>query len=285
MPKPNLPATRQPAAPPATTPPNALALMAQRLQVAPGELESCLINTAFKGATTAEFIALVAVANQYGLNPLVKEIYAFPKKGGGIVPLVPIDGWLKLIREHPDYAGREVTYSDELVQPGPNSRDCPMWCEVTIHHKSHPDYPTTHREYVDECYRPTEPWNINTKRMLLWKAISQAGREAFGLTGIYELDEAERTEAAEMTVGAVVATVHPPIGEDAYVKLLAQAQRFGYSEEDVTATAATAGYEGPGAGIPEDLAQRIYQGMKANPAPAPCDDAQPAGGFRSPMTD
>ncbi len=57
--------------------------------VDPQELITTLRQTAFKGdASDAQFIALLIVANQYGLNPWTKEIYAFPDKQNGIVP-----GW------------------------------------------------------------------------------------------------------------------------------------------------------------------------------------------------
>ncbi|ELM7716938.1 recombinase RecT [Escherichia coli] len=47
--------------------------------VDPQELITTLRQTAFKGdASDAQFIALLIVANQYGLNPWTKEIYAFP---------------------------------------------------------------------------------------------------------------------------------------------------------------------------------------------------------------
>ncbi|MGL9722132.1 recombinase RecT, partial [Symbiopectobacterium sp.] len=58
--------------------------LAERLGMAPGtELISTLKNTAFKGGgvTDEQFTALLIVANQYGLNPWTKEIYAFPDKG------------------------------------------------------------------------------------------------------------------------------------------------------------------------------------------------------------
>ncbi|EMX9018073.1 recombinase RecT [Escherichia coli] len=54
--------------------------------VDPQELITTLRQTAFKGdASDAQFIALLIVANQYGLNPWTKEIYAFPDKQNGIV--------------------------------------------------------------------------------------------------------------------------------------------------------------------------------------------------------
>ena len=262
---------------------NALAAMAGRLSVDPKELERCLIDTAFKGASPAEFIALVAVANTYNLNPLVREIYAFPKKGGGIVPLVPIDGWLKIIRENPDFDGMTILWSDELLKPSHDAQDCPAWVEVSIYHKSHPERPTTHREWIEEMYRNTEPWNKTTKRMLEWKGIIQTGRVAFGLSGIKDLDEAERISDGELVeiVPSKVETVAKKVGEIDYKKLVAQAKRFGYTEEDVAATAATQGYEGPGPDMPDDLAQRIYQGMKASPKEA--EEPAQSGGFQTPM--
>lgn len=49
--------------------------------VDPQELITTLRQTAFKGdASDAQFIALLIVANQYGLNPWTKEIYAFPDR-------------------------------------------------------------------------------------------------------------------------------------------------------------------------------------------------------------
>ena len=60
--------------------------------VDPQELITTLRQTAFKGdASDAQFIALLIVANQYGLNPWTKEIYAFPDKQNGIVPVVKPD--------------------------------------------------------------------------------------------------------------------------------------------------------------------------------------------------
>lgn len=59
--------------------------LAARLGMDAGtDLMNTLKNTAFKGGnvTDEQFTALLIVANQYGLNPWTKEIYAFPDKGG-----------------------------------------------------------------------------------------------------------------------------------------------------------------------------------------------------------
>lgn len=163
----------------ATRVPTAVAQLGERLNVDPTELKDMLKNTVFKGASDSEFVALTLTANEYQLNPLLKEIYAFPQKGGGIVPVVGIDGWTKIINRQPDFDGMDVDFSEDG-----KSATC------TIYHKDR-NHPTRITEFLDECRRPTEPWKMMPKRMLRHKAIIQAGRVAFGLGGIHDEDEAK----------------------------------------------------------------------------------------------
>ena len=75
--------------------------------------EEALIDTlkatAFKVndgvVTDAQMMALLIVADQHGLNPFTKEIYAFPDKKNGIVPVVGIDGWSRILNGHPAFDG------------------------------------------------------------------------------------------------------------------------------------------------------------------------------------
>ena len=249
----------------------ALALLAERVSVAPAELQQTLMNTAFKGATEAEFVALIAVANKYDLDPFVREIYAFPKKGGGIVPLVPIDGWLKIIKRHPDYAGMDVRWADEMVNPGGSARQCPEWVEVTIHHKSTPEHPTVHREWIDEMYRDTGPWNTTTKRMLEWKGIIQTGRVAFGLSGIFDQDEAERISDGEIVNGtAVEEETGEIIGADEYGLMLEEMKRTQISLESIAKNvAAKAGYHGELADMPMPVWESLMAGLSTMPTKTP----------------
>ncbi|GAB5130616.1 hypothetical protein ECPV134_48110 [Escherichia coli] len=82
--------------------------------VDPQELITTLRQTAFKGdASDAQFIALLIVANQYGLNPWTKEIYAFPDKQNGIVPVVGVDGWSRIINENQQFDGMDFEQDNE----------------------------------------------------------------------------------------------------------------------------------------------------------------------------
>jgi hypothetical protein len=130
------------------------------------------------------------VAKQYNLNPILKEIYAFPAKGGGIMPIVSIDGWLNIINSHPQFDGMEfhdVIENGELV-----SVTCRMYRKDRTH-------PTEVTEYLNECKQGTDPWKKWPARMLRHKATIQAARYAFGFSGIYDEDEAKRMTAIDVT--------------------------------------------------------------------------------------
>lgn len=151
------------------------------------ELANVLKKTAFKGdkeVTDEQMSALLIVANQYKLNPWTKEIYAFPDKRGGIVPVVGLDGWARIINEHPMFDGMEF-------EEGDVSENLPGWIECRIFRKDR-SRATAVREYFVECKRPTDPWRSHPRRMLRHKAMIQCARLAFGFTGFYDEDEAAR---------------------------------------------------------------------------------------------
>lgn len=155
--------------------------MADRLQVDPIKLHETLKNTVFRGANDHELLALSVVANAYNLNPLLKEIYAFPGKHGGITPIVSIDGWIRIVNEHPQFDGVEFEYTEEDGRP--------VSCTAIIHRKDR-SRPVKVTEFMAECARGTEPWKQFPRRMLRHKALKEAARVAFGFSGITDEDEA-----------------------------------------------------------------------------------------------
>jgi phage recombination protein Bet len=173
--------------------------------------ETALIDTlkatAFKVndgvVSDAQMMALLIVADQYSLNPFTKEIYAFPDKKNGIVPVVGVDGWSRIINGHSAFDGMTFQSSDVVITP-PGGKPCPEWMDCTLYRKDRA-HPIVIREYLDEVYREpfqgnrdgrsyavNGPWQSHTKRLLRHKATIQAARMAFGFVGIYDQDEAER---------------------------------------------------------------------------------------------
>lgn len=143
------------------------------------ELVSTLKQTAFKTSETvsdAQLTALLIIANEYGLNPWTKEIYAYPDKYKGIVPVVGVDGWIRIVNEHQQFDGMEfVATPDEVT--------------CTIYRKDR-SRPTVITEYMKECARGTDPWRQMPRRMLRHKALMQCARVAFGFA-LYDDEEGQ----------------------------------------------------------------------------------------------
>ena len=158
------------------------------LNAEPDEIVSVLKSTAFKGnASDAQLVALLIVAQQYGLNPFTKEIYAFPDRQNGIVPVVGVDGWSRIINSDPNFDGMDFQQDDGSCT-----------CIIYRKDRSHPIKVT---EWMSECKRANVgPWQSHPKRMLRHKAMIQCSRLAFGFVGIYDQDEAERIVDGEYRV-------------------------------------------------------------------------------------
>ncbi len=188
---------------------NQIAVMAERLNIAVVDLDNVIKNTIMPSKTKVsneQFISFMAVANEYKLNPLVKEIYAFPAKGGGIQPVVSIDGWIKIINNHPDFDG--MTFIDEIV--GGKLVSCT--CEI---HRKSMARPIATTEYLEECQMNTDVWRKYPRRMLRHKATIQCGRYAFGISGIIDPDEADRFAKAKVIEKDVTPTIKQNIIEQA----------------------------------------------------------------------
>ncbi len=210
---------------------NALATLsgklAERFDMGPtgSDVVAVLKATAFKGpATDAQLTALLIVANQYSLNPFTKEIYAFPDRNNGIVPVVGVDGWSRIINSNPQFDGMDFEQDADS-------------CTCSIYRKDR-SHPVSVTEYMEECRREgVGPWKSHPRRMLRHKAMIQCARLAFGFVGIYEQDEAERILEGEFE--------HVPRPSRAAAQAIEQATPADSEERDAAiATCKTAAAKG-----------------------------------------
>ncbi|MFZ6774713.1 phage recombination protein Bet [Undibacterium sp. SXout7W] len=179
-----------------------------------GDLVAVLKATAFKGQVSdAQMSALLIVANQYGLNPWTKEIYAFPDQNNGIVPVVGVDGWSRIINSNAQFDGMDFEQDDES-------------CTCIIYRKDR-NHPIRVTEYLSECKRAVKPWQSHPKRMLRHKAMIQCARLAFGYVGIYDQDEAERIVEKDITPTALAGVdIDPLLNAALATKTDAEALQF-----------------------------------------------------------
>jgi phage recombination protein Bet len=184
-----------------------MARIADRYSVDPDKMKATLIATAFRQRPAKEgkepvvvsdeqLMMLLIVADQYKLNPFTKEIYAFPSELG-IVPIISVDGWIRIINERPELKSIQFEYAPEGTDP----KDAWIGCIIERHDRNRP---IEIREYLAECYRDTGPWKSHSRRMLRHKALIQCARIAFGFAGVFDPDEGER-------IVSVVDQVHPQI--------------------------------------------------------------------------
>ena len=222
---------------------------AERFSVDSDKVFDILKATAFRQkansapVTDEQMMALLIVADQYSLNPFTREIYAYPDKQNGIVPVVGVDGWSRIINQHTNFDGMEFRASDKLVEM-PSAKPCPEWMECVMHRKDR-KHPTAIREYLDEVYREpftgnkdgrsyttNGPWQSHTKRFLRHKTMIQAARLVFGFGGIFDQDEAERileSQSDPLSTGTeltavVVSSEASPDARRMATKLIARAE-------------------------------------------------------------
>lgn len=175
--------------------PGVMNALAAKLECDPAKLLPMLKKTAFATCKTdEEFMAMCMVANTYNLNPILKEVYAFPSKGGAVVPIVGVDGWIKIMNSHPQFDGIEFEETNDA-------------CTARIYRKDRA-HPISATEWLAECVGTTEPWKRWPRRMLRHKAMIQCARLAFGFAGIYDEDEGRRI--AEAQEAEIIAAAEPP---------------------------------------------------------------------------
>lgn len=171
---------------------NPFELMASRLSMNPEAVKTLMVNTLMKAKNNGrisdeELMVFMSIANEYKLNPLSKEIYAFNSRGA-IQPIVSVDGWLKIINSHPHFDGME--FEDHKDDDGNLQA---ITCRI---YRKDRGRATEVTEYLAECRGASDPWKKWPVRMLRHKATIQAARYAFGLSGIIDPDEADRINVA-----------------------------------------------------------------------------------------
>ena len=169
-----------------------LMAVASRYGMEAAPFEATLRATVFPANGSREdFAAFLVVANEHQLNPLTKEIYAYPKRGGGIQALVGVDGWITLINRQALLDGIDF----EIINDDKGALSA-IACSISRKDRAKP---VRVIETLAENTRPTEPWKMMPHRMLRHRALIQCARIAFGLAGIMDEDEARGANMIDVT--------------------------------------------------------------------------------------
>ena len=166
------------------------------------DLYNTLSKTCFKhpngeAPTKEEMMSLLIISEQAGLNPMLGEIYAFPAKNGGIVPIVGINGWRQIATANPEYSGVRFEFSPNIVEVAGVHCNEYVKCVVSRRRKDGSSFDTEGYAFFQEKFRQTEPWKNQPRQMLFNKAQIQALKNAFpSLSSLY--DDEEGKDAADV---------------------------------------------------------------------------------------
>lgn len=156
--------------------------LAQRYGLSLQQFMSDISKNVFPGFNEADVRHALVLCNEYKLNPFTRQIFLLKTKHG-VAPYVSIDGWIKIAQDTGKLNGQHVE-----VETDENGK--PYAAHFTGFHKDM-EHPIRITELYSECWRDnSEPWRTMPNRMLRWKAMIQGYRVMFGLSGIYDEDEA-----------------------------------------------------------------------------------------------
>ena len=127
-----------------------------------------------QGITPYTQLQLLRLASKHLLDPLSDEISIMETKEG-LLPFITIDGWAKLMNQHPQYAGMS------LREPIESNSQLPAWMECTIYRNDR-ILPIVIKEYLDEVMTNHPSWQQMPRRMLRHRVIQQCARLAFGIS-------------------------------------------------------------------------------------------------------
>jgi hypothetical protein len=126
---------------------------------------------------TPEAVQLNALRliGRHELDPFTDEIAIHQYEDANWQAFITIDGWSKLINNHPAFSGIGFTESTELVG------GIPTWIGCAIYRNDRV-VPIEVKEYLCEIQTEHSIWKNMPRRMLRHRVIAQCARLAFGIS-------------------------------------------------------------------------------------------------------
>ena len=126
-------------------------------------------------SSLAKYTLLRAIID-YDLNPFKEEIILIEsnQQDQSTWPFITIEGWIKLINQHPQFCGIEFTSPSEEEEKHPEWMECSIYRHDRIK-------PITIREYLVEVVTEQAIWKERPHRMLRYRTMAQCAKLAFGI--------------------------------------------------------------------------------------------------------
>lgn len=199
-----------------------LTRIGERFGLGPNQVMNLLRKACpnFDKLNDEELVAALVIMDQHRLNPILKELYVIQTKGG-LTTYVSVDGWNRIVLEHPGYEGSKTVTIDapdrekfekwlteNTLVRAPETVPYAMQTTIWRSDQEHPiEGPV---EYYIDCYMASNakgggkqivgPWDKVPARMIRHRSRMQSGRESFAFAGITDEWEAKAIIDAEFEI-------------------------------------------------------------------------------------
>jgi len=114
------------------------------------------------------------LTQHYQIDPLLGDVTILYQSGRWI-PHITMDGWMKIINQHPAFCGIDFQEAQELID------GVPQWISCTIYRQDRV-IPITVREYYLELKQESSLWSEIPRRLLRFRSMQQCARLALSLS-------------------------------------------------------------------------------------------------------
>lgn len=131
-------------------------------------------------ATPAELIVVMSTLNKYGLDPMMRQLYAWRDNRGDLACMLSLDGWVELARRQPGYKSVSYRYGADTPKSGKH-KACWEWIEATVHDAERGDI-VLPPLYIDEWRKDYGQWLEMPRHKMHVLAFRMAIREVYGIS-------------------------------------------------------------------------------------------------------
>src|SRR5262245_38806534 len=170
--------------------PSLMVAMATRYSMDPLKFQEVIKRTVMpREATTEHMAAYLMLCKEYGLNPLLKHVHCYISQGE-LKLVISVDGWAFMVQGHPKADGCDFAYQQDS-----EGKIVAITCTMYRKDWTHPVKVT---EFMSECWRATPTWKQSPQRMLRHRALIQAARIAFGMSGAFSGEDVPESDYLEL---------------------------------------------------------------------------------------
>ena len=133
-----------------------------------------------KPATAGELVVVMSTCVKYGLDPMMRQLYAWRDNRGDLACMLSMDGWVELARRNPGYVKVSYKYGPDVPKTGKH-KACWEWVQATVHTTDRGDIELPPL-YLEEWRKDYGQWLEMPRHKMHVIAYRMSIREVYGIS-------------------------------------------------------------------------------------------------------